>query len=239
MKSQGLLLAIFFLALVGGSFATGFAFMQAQPGPAPDDKTAPLPQSGPGLPSPGSNVAKIDHETAPGRQGDPAATPKQLQPALLKAQPPKQLTRAEVAEHGDLYLGRRVAWVAQRILSQSTLIGGKEGTQHILKGQDPRGEFSFDLPIIAEEPNPLKLNFHSRTKEEMQRDLNEFLKFKKESGLKGRQAAEQYSKRLADIVTVTGTIARTDTLILLGEGTRYDVPVLTDIVITSNRKPKR
>jgi hypothetical protein len=36
------------------------------------------------------------------------------------------------------------------------------------------------------------------------------------------------------IVTVTGTISRVETLIFIGRGTRYNVPVLTDIKITIN-----
>ena len=36
---------------------------------------------------------------------------------------------------------------------------------------------------------------------------------------------------------LAGTVARLDTLIMLSHGTRYDVPVLTDVQITPVRMP--
>jgi hypothetical protein len=154
-------------------------------------------------------------------------------PAAVKPVPP--LTRAAVGQLGDRYLGRRVTWVAQRAITQSAKIGSKDGTQHILKGQDTNGEFTLALAILAEEPKPFQSKFKKRTPEEMRRDLEEFQKFKKDTGLTGRDAVLAHGKLKIDTVTVTGTIARTETLIVIGQGTHHDVPVLTDIVIVSNR----
>jgi hypothetical protein len=234
MGLQGLRLAIF-VALLAGSFVAGFAFLYSPSAGEIQGANAPAPQPQVDRRAEGDDEKKSEQAAAARRDPEPGPAPTQpeAKPSPSAPEPEKPLTRAQVAELGGDCIGRRVSWVAVKWLSQSTKIGKQEGTQHIFRTQDAQGEFTFDLPFIAEEPKPLKLDMRQRTKEELHRDLEEYKKFQKKTGLKGRQLVEAYAKYQMKIVTVTGTISRLDTLICT-YGTRYKVPVLTNFTITPN-----
>jgi hypothetical protein len=232
MGLQGPRLAIFCVAIVAVSFAVGFALLYSPSAGELQGANAPAPQSQGDPQKEGAGEKKGEQAAAAGREPEPGPAPTQPE-APAAPEPEKPLTRAQVAELGSDCIGRRVSWVAVKWSSQSTKIGGQEGTQHIFRTQDAQGEFTFDLPFIAEEAKPLKLDMRQRTKEEMRRDLEERREFQKKTGLKGREAAQAHAKLKMKIVTVTGTISRLDTLIFT-YGTRYQVPVLTNFTITPN-----
>jgi hypothetical protein len=218
------------VALLAGSFAAGFAFLHSSTRADPNEETARPSKSDSIGKAMGDDEGKAEQES---RDQDPKEAPKK-KPA--DAKPRKPLTRAEVSNEGSFYVGERVTWVAQWKLTHSTLIDKKEGTQYIFDGQGPQGEFTFDFPFIAEEPTPMKQSSGERVIQDLvKRVLEEHRKSAPSKRPKGRQDAKQDEKSLAIIVTVTGTIARLDTLIMLDRGTRYDVPVLTGITITANR----
>jgi hypothetical protein len=230
MGLQKLLPALLCVALLAGSFAVGFAFLHSSSRADPKEDIARSPKSNDGHQAMGADEGKAEQES---RDQDPKEAPKK-KPA--DAKPRKPLTRAEVSNEGSFYIGERVTWVAEWKLTHSTLINKKEGTQYIFDGQGPQGEFSFDFPFIAEEPTSMKQSPGERVIQDVvKRVLEEHLKSVASKRPKGRQDAKQDDKSLAIIVTVTGTITRLDTLIMLDRGTRYDVPVLTGITITANR----
>jgi hypothetical protein len=230
MGPQKLLPALLCVALLAGSFAAGFAFLHSSTRADPNEETARPSKSDSIGKAMGDDEGKAEQES---RDQDPKEVPKK-KPA--DAKPRKPLTRAEVSNEGSFYVGERVVWVAQWTLTHSTLINQKEGTQYIFNGQGPDGEFTFDFPIIGEEPTPIKQSPNERVIQDLvRRVLDEHRKSAPSKRPRGRQDAKQDDKSLAIIVTVTGTISRVDTLIMLDKGTRYDVPVLTGISITTNR----
>jgi hypothetical protein len=215
---------------LAGSFAAGLAFLPRPTGAALTEADAQPPRREDSRPADGTGEG--DGGPRPAAGGGRAAEQAPAKPKPAPAPGPEEpLTRADLARRGG-GVGRRVTWVGERMASQSARVGKQEGTRHVFKGQGPRGEFTFDLPFIAEEPTPLKRVNRQRTKEELRRDLEEFVRFKQQTGLKGREAVQAHARLHADVVTVTGTITRLDTLIMLGQGTRYDVPVLADVTLT-------
>src|SRR5262249_57714322 len=96
--------------------------------------------------------------------------------------------------------------------SQGATVEKQKGSEHFFYTQTPDGGFSFDYPFIAEDPKPLDSP-------------------KQAGGIR-----EYFDRKWGPsrIVTVTGTISQLKTLIYIGEGTHYNVPVLTDIKITIN-----
>jgi hypothetical protein len=230
MGLQRLGLPLLCVALLAGSFAAGFAFLHSPSRADPKEVIARPPESSDGGQAIGAGEGKAEQEA---RDQDPKEAPKKK---TADAKPRKPLTRAEVANEGSFYVGERVTWVAEWKLTQSTLIAKKEGTQHVFDGQGPQGEFSFDFPFIAEEPTPVKQSPGRNVIQELvKRVMEERHKDSQAKRPKGRQDPKEHAKSIAIIVTVTGTINRLDTLIMLDRGTRHDVPVLTDITITTNR----
>jgi hypothetical protein len=230
MSLQRLGLPLLCVALLAVSFAAGFAYLNSSSRADSNEEIARSPRSNDGDQAKGADEGKAEQES---RDQEPKKAPKK-KPADAIARKP--LTRAEVSNEGSFYVGERVAWVGEWKLTHSTLINKKEGTQYIFDGQGPLGEFSFDFPFIAEEPTPMKQSAGERViRDLVQRQIDEHHKNFASKQPKSRQDAKEHAKNIAIIVTVTGTITRLDTLIMLGRGTRYDVPVLTDVTITSNR----
>jgi hypothetical protein len=207
MGLKNLALGICCFVLLGGSFAAGLVYLKSKSRAAAD-----APAAGP---------VKLDGEpaeNAPGNADKPAgddpqpkleATKNNSMPAKRAAPPPKKpLTCMEATKLGADSVGRRVTWIGQWTHSQSK---GK-GEKHIFYTQGPGGEFSFDYPFEAEDPKPLD---HAQN---------------------GENVKEYFDSKWGPsrIVTVTGTINRVETLIFIGRGTRYSVPVLTDIQIKIN-----
>ncbi|MFL5241768.1 MAG: hypothetical protein ACJ8FY_06645 [Gemmataceae bacterium] len=141
----------------------------------------------------------------------PPEPPKRL-PETAKKIASRPFTCADAYREGRECIGRRVTWAGKRRLSQSARIDKKEGTQHIFYTQGPKGEFSFDFPFIAEDSKAMGPILSPKEMKEQR---------KKQWGSTG-------------VVTVTGTISRLDTLMMIGTGTRYDVPVLRNITIKIN-----
>ena len=110
-----------------------------------------------------------------------------------------------------LFSGDAIGYFSLK-LSQSATVGRKQGSKHLFDTDGSQGVFSFDYPFVAEDPNPLQ------------------------SVGKGQNVKEVFDQRWGStrIVTVTGTIVRVEKLTVIGQGTRNNVPVLTDITITIN-----
>jgi hypothetical protein len=213
MALKNLAIGVCCLVLFGGSFAAGVVILRSKNRAQTD-----LPSAGPA--NLGNEV--VDHangdegnalpdETSPKTTTAAAKTSKGAAPAA-KSNPRRPLTCMEATKLGADCVGKRVTWVGKWTHSQSTTINRQEASQHIFYTPDAGGTFTFDYPFIAEDPKPLG---HAQ---------------------KGENIKEYFNRKWGSsgIVTVTGTIARVETLIFIGRGTRYDVPVLTDIQIKIN-----
>jgi hypothetical protein len=208
---KNLIIGVCCLVLFGGAFAAGFVFLNHKSRNAAD-----LPAAGP-ADLDGKLAENVSRDVVKPTGDDPQPKPETAKnsPALAKrpTQPPKEppkkpLTCVEATKLGADSVGKRVTWVGQWTHSQSK---GK-GEKHIFYTQGPSGEFSFDYPFEAEDPTP------------------------RDPGRNGESLTSFLDRKWgpSHIVTVTGTISRVETLIFIGRGTRYSVPVLTDIKITIN-----
>jgi hypothetical protein len=211
MALKNLVIGMCCLVLFGGAFGAGFVFLKDK-----SRKAADLPAAGPAELD-GKPAETVSRDVVKPASDDPqpkpetaknSSTPSKRAAPQPKEAPKKPLTCVEATKLGPDCVGRRVTWVGQWTHSQSS---GK-GSKHIFNSQSPTGQFSFDCPFEAEDPKPL------------------------DRGQKGENVAEYFDKKWGPsrIVTVTGTISRVETLIFIGRGTRYNVPVLTDIKITIN-----
>jgi hypothetical protein len=195
---QKLVLVLVFVALLAGSFVAGQFFLPTGPEAASERMT---PRA--------ASTEKVVPETT--TKDDTASAPVAAEQTPSSESTSREpLTCAEASRIGDRCIGERVTWVGKWIHSQSARVGHEKGSQHIFNTQGPQGDYSFDCPFIAEDPNPL------------------------ERAAKGQNVKERHDKRWGStrIVTVTGTIARLETLVFIGKGTRHDVPVLSNITIT-------
>jgi len=205
--------------LFAAAFAAGFVFLKSKSGsPASLETTAPV-SSGDlveGNKSENSDEKPADDslpksksaaDSGPGdRKTSKAARPNNKDKAK------KTLTCIEATKQGVDCVGERVTWVGKWKSSQSATVERQKGSQHFFYTQTPDGGFTFDYPFIAEEPKPLELA-------------------KRPQDIRPLHEMKWGPSR---VVTVTGTISQVKTLIYIGEGTHYNVPVLTDIKITIN-----
>ena len=201
------------LVLVAAPFAGGYNFLQAGSRPLPEAKPAD------GTLSTTQNEKETTRDPANTDEADP---PTKATARSLKTKPPrdeahvdvaKPLTCAEATKLGESAVGQQVSWTGKWIHTKSTRRGPKGGTDHVFETRGPKGDFTFDFPFVAEdtkgwEPVP-----------------------------KGTDLIEHHKKLWGpnNIVTVTGTIKRVETLIFINRGERYNVPVLTDITISNKR----
>jgi len=210
MGFQKLAVAVGCAVLFGGSFAAAFVLLKSKSGPGSGTASAGVVKSDDSSAAPNvsdSVTNSVDDEVVPTEVKGNSRVSKSA------PQPPKNtkpFTCADATKQGRDCIGQRVAWTGKWHLSQSATIDRQKGAQHIFYSPGSNGVFSFEYPFIAEEPKPLEL------------------------AKKGESIRENHARKWGPtgIVTVTGTIARIDTLILIGEGTRYNVPVLTDVKIT-------
>ena len=211
MALKHLVIGVCCLVLFGGAFAAGFVFLHPKSRTAAD-----LPAVGP-VQLDGEPANKASDDVAKPAGSDPQPKPESAKnsstPTRRATQPPKEapkkpLTCVEATKLGADSVGKRVTWVGRWTASQSK---GK-GEKHIFYTQGLSGEFSFDYPFEAEDPTP------------------------RDPGRNGESMTSFFDRKWgpSHIVTVTGTISRVETLIFIGRGTRYNVPVLTDIKITIN-----
>ena len=121
-------------------------------------------------------------------------------------------TCADATKLGEACVGRRVTWYGQWTNSTSATVKGKKGAMHVFNTVGPDGDYSFAFPFIAEDTNPLQ------------------------TVPRGQDVRAHFDAKWGPsrVVTVTGTIARVEKLIMIGQGTRDRVPVLADITITIN-----
>jgi hypothetical protein len=200
------------LVLFAGAFAAAFLFIPSRSKSAPpNDGLAVVDADFKGVPPAtqpdGPNLDANDT----GRSSMNARTAKDG-PKKPKDGPKKPYTCADATKSGNDCVSRRVTWVGEWTHSQSAMVNRKMGASHIFNTVGPAGAFSFDYPFIAEDPHPLP------------------------SVPRGMNMHDHFNAKWGPtrIVTVTGTIARVERLIMIGKGTRDDVPVLTDITITIN-----
>ena len=199
------------LVLFGGAFAAGFVYLKSKSQLAVEVPSGePIALNG----KPADNLSGDAAEPAGDAlqpKPEPAKTtlaPVKRPAQPTKATPKKSLTCVEATKLGADSVGKRVTWVGKWTHSQSS---GK-GEKHIFYTQGPSGEFSFDDPFEAVDPRP------------------------RDPGRNGESMTSFFDRKWgpSHIVTVTGTISRVETLIFIGRGTRYNVPVLTDIEIKIN-----
>jgi hypothetical protein len=211
MAMKNLLIGVCCLVMFGGAFAAGFVYLNAKSRTAAD-----LPSSGPvQLDGASADNASGDATKPAGDNPQPNLEPAKTYsaPAKRPAKPPKEtpkkpLTCVEATKLGADSVGKRVTWVGKWTHSQSS----GNGEKHTFDTQGPSGEFSFDYPFEAEDPRP------------------------RDQGRNGESITSYFDRKWGPsrVVTLTGTISRVETLIFIGRGTRYSVPVLTDIKITIN-----
>lgn len=220
MNYQSLGTGFLFVALLVGSFVGAFAFL----GNRKADSNEPV-----AVPVPASTAPTVQPEMKSDGEDKVALAP----PEPAK-QPERPITRADASGRGCI--GRQVTWVCRCQVSQSE--GGH--TQHIFFAEEPKGVFSFDNVFIAEEPEPYRTSpgwqvlqdATKRYREDAHRRFEELQRSKqKRPKGKAQEEAEEYWRRHP--ITVTGTIRRLDTLLLLGHGRQTDVPVLKNITITA------
>jgi hypothetical protein len=205
------------LVLFGAAFGVAFVFLRISS--HTDTQLTTTPQAL----TDAHQDDKATNDAAKDIADDPTATSKtktktskeNAKPAKTVRTTPtdkKPITCAEATKQGSECVGQRVTWVAKWTLSQSAPVDRQKGAQHIFYTQGPNGDYTFDYPFVAEDPKPLELS------------------------KKGEDIRADHARKWGPtgIVTVTGTITSVRTLILIGQGTRYNVPVLSDIKITIN-----
>jgi hypothetical protein len=207
------------LLLFVAAFAAGFVLLKSKAGSTSGLQTAPTGSSDDQRDGNQSDASdkKSSDDSSPNAEivrdsgkGD-RKTGKAARPNN-KDKAKKTLTCIEATKQGVDCVGERVTWVGKWKSSQSATVENQKGSQHFFYTQSPQGGFTFDYPFIAEEPKPL----------ELAKRPQDILPLRD----------KKWGPSL--IVTVTGTISQVKTLIYIGEGTRYNVPVLTDIKITIN-----
>lgn len=120
------------------------------------------------------------------------------------------LTCADATRMGRNSVGQRVRWHGMWTNSDGETVKGKRGAVHVFNTPDFNGDYTFAFPFMAEDTNPL------------------------ERVLPGQNVGAHFDAKWGPsrIVIVSGTIARVTRLIVIGSGTRDNVPVLTDITIS-------
>jgi hypothetical protein len=178
---------------------------------------ANLPPKNDGVPIVDANFTGMAPATQPRKSQSDDSKPAPKRVAAAKdagkqpvAVPQGPLTVAEATRLGRGTVGRRVKWWGQWTNSQSETVKGKKGAVHVFNSPDANGDYTFQFPFMAEDTNPL------------------------DSVPRGMDVRAHFDAKWgpARIVIVTGTIAKVERLIMIGQGTRDNVPVLTDIAIS-------
>jgi hypothetical protein len=220
MSPQKIGIVVGCVAAFAGVWAGAFYFIRSDANSAPKDSVpfvantdssppASTNKSEVTTPVPGENKEIPDDSDRPSKKSQESV--KDTSPKR-KARQPRPLTCLEATKMGRDCIGERVTWVGKWTNSQSAAVGRGNGSKHLFNSQGAQGNFSFDYPFVAEDPKPLPTIG------------------------KGQDIRAAFDQRWGPsrIVKVSGTITNVETLTVIGQGTRYNVPVLTDITITIN-----